>query len=479
MMAVTRVLVIDDEGLMRDFVQEALSRAGYDVVTASNGEEGLRTVDKSQFHVVVTDLKMPGMDGLEVLKEIQERDPAVSVIVMTAYATVETAVQALKGGAADYIMKPFTPDEIEVVVEKAIYQQRLQDENRYLKSELDQVSGFGEIIGSGSAMESVYEQIKKVAPSPSTVLIQGESGTGKELVARAIHRASPRRDHPFIKVNCAALSAGLLESELFGHEKGAFTGAFQRKIGRFELADGGSLLLDEVTEIPLDLQAKLLRVLQEREFERVGGNRTIRIDTRIIGTTNRNLDEAVSEGKLREDLFFRLNVIPITLPPLRRRKEDIPKLLEHFTTRFAKENKKRIVRIEDEAVEMLRAYDWPGNVRELSNVIERAVVLTSSDSLSCSDFTLAPISPQPDGDGAVLLTVGCSLDEAEKHLICKTIEKAPTKAEAARILNISVRTLRNKLNEYARKGNQETFAETREKGPEQPQKSFGKSQATD
>ncbi len=464
MMATSRVLVIDDEDLMRDFVEEALSRAGYDVITAPNAEEGLRAVEKMQFHVVVTDLRMPGKDGLEVLETVKRRDPSVSVIVMTAYATVETAVEALKGGAVDYIMKPFTPDEIEVVVEKALRQQRLQDENRYLRSELDQVSGFGEIIGSSEEMKSVYQQIQKVAPSRATVLIKGESGTGKELAARAIHRASPRHDHPFVKVNCAALSAGLLESELFGHEKGAFTGAFQRKIGRFEIADGGSILLDEVTEIPLDLQAKLLRVLQEREFERVGGNRTINVDTRIIGTTNRNLEGAVREGKLREDLFFRLNVIPITLPPLRERREDIPKLVEHFATRFAEENKKRIVRIEDDAVQMLTEFDWVGNVRELSNVIERAVVLAPSDTLGCADFTLGHPEPRVQRDGEVVLNVGSSLAQAEKELIFRTLEKSQTKAEAARILDISVRTLRNKLNEYAREGEGATFAEVGENG---------------
>jgi two-component system response regulator AtoC len=347
-MAKSRILVVDDEALMREYVEEALIRAGYQVDSAGGGREALAALADHGYDVVVTDLKMAPMDGLEVVARVREISPETRCIVMTAYGTIETAVAALKEGADDYILKPFAPDAIELAVARALDRARLAQENRYLRDELSHELGFGNMIGDSPAMRKVYDDIGKVASSRATVLIRGESGTGKELVARAIHYGGARRDKPFIKVNCAALSAGLLESELFGHEKGAFTGAHERKIGRFQLADTGTLLLDEVSEIGIELQPKLLRALQEREFERVGGTQPISVDTRIVSTSNRNLEQAVEEGRLREDLFFRLNVIAIQLPPLRARREDIPALMDHFLRRFVQENGRNITGFSDD-----------------------------------------------------------------------------------------------------------------------------------
>ncbi len=444
------VLVIDDEQLMRDFVRETLSRAGYEVAVAPDGKSGMELLETEPIDLVFTDLKMPQMDGLEVLRQVRMRYPGVNVVVMTAYATVETAVSALKAGAIDYIMKPCTPDEIEVVAQKALEHRRLREENLYLRSELQQIYNFEEIVGSGEAMSAVYDQIRKVAPSRATVLICGETGTGKELVARAIHYTSPRRDKPFIKINCAALSAGLLESELFGHEKGSFTGAHQRKIGRFELANEGTLLLDEISEMNPDLQAKLLRVLQEREFERVGGSTPIGVDTRIVSTTNRNLREAVESGAFREDLFFRLNVVPIHIPPLRDRKEDIPLLVEHFLRKYSRENGRRIADVSPEAMKMLLDHHWPGNVRELENCVERAVVLSDGAVLRREHFSFGPLPVRNVHADGVVIPHESTVNEAERILIENALARCNNnRTRAAKLLGISVRTLRNKLHEYA------------------------------
>jgi DNA-binding NtrC family response regulator len=333
-MARAQILVIDDEPLMRDFLEETLVRAGYGIATAADGTAGLEEIRNNAYDLVITDMKMPGLDGLALLEETKKSQPDTVVIIMTAYASVETAVQALKAGAADYIMKPFTPDEIEHVLKKVLYERKLENENRYLRSEIEQGFNFQEMVGSSPAMVAIYDQVKKISQSKASVLIGGESGTGKELIARAIHYSSPRTDRPFIKMNCSALTPSLLESELFGHEKGSFTHAINKKIGRFELADEGTLLLDEIGEMDPSLQSKLLRVLQEKEFERVGGTRPIRVDTRIISTTNRDLEKAIEEGRFREDLYFRLNVIPIKIPPLSERKEDIPALANHFLRKY-------------------------------------------------------------------------------------------------------------------------------------------------
>ena len=446
-----RLLVIDDEPLMREYVEEALVRAGYAVDTAGNGADGLMLFEAHQHDVVITDLKMAPMDGLEVLKGILERHAGTHVIVMTAYGTIETAVSALKGGAADYILKPFTPDVLEIAVNRALEHSRLARENQYLREELSVRYDRAAMVGESAPMQRVQDEIQKVANSRATILIRGASGTGKELVARAIHLGGARAAKPFIKVNCAALSAGILESELFGHEKGAFTGAHDRKIGRFELADGGTLLLDEVSEINVELQAKLLRALQEREIERVGGTRTIPVDTRIVATSNRDLEEAVAEGKFREDLFFRLNVITIELPPLRERKQDIARLAEHFLGVFNKENGRRLRGFSDAARKALLDYSWPGNVRELQNAVERAVVLSTGDWLEPADFQFNTAALLRNEDAG--LAAGITVAEAEQQLIFKTLEHCnQNRTRASEMLGISVRTLRNKLKEYHEAG---------------------------
>lgn len=443
------ILVIDDEDLMREYVEESLLRAGHEVVVASSGKEGLATLEGRAFDIVVTDLKMKPMDGLAVVGHTLAKHPGTRCIVMTAYGTIETAVEAMKAGADDYILKPFTPDELELAVERAIQRSRTAEENHYLRTADNQDYDYDAMIGESAVMKNVYGQIEKIAASKSTVLIRGDSGTGKELVARAIHYQGPRANQPFIKVNCAALSAGLLESELFGHEKGSFTGAHERKIGRFELADTGTLLLDEVSEIPSDLQPKLLRALQEREIDRVGGTTSIPVDARIIATSNRNLEEAVENGDFREDLFFRLNVIPVQLPPLRDRREDVPLLVDRFLENFARENGRTGVSIDAESRMRLQAYDWPGNVRELQNAIERAVVLATSPKLTASDFAfLAATRSSRNGAGGKA-RAGMTVAQMERELIFKTLEACgDNRTRAAEMLDISVRTLRNKLKEY-------------------------------
>ena len=442
-----RILVIDDEELMREYVEEALIRAGYEVTAVSGGREGLDLLHEKGFDVVVTDLKMTPMDGLEVVRRVREEQIDASCIVMTAYGTIETAIAALKNGADDYILKPFTPDVLELAVSRAIERERLTEENRYLRSQLSIAHDFKAMVGESAAIRQVHAQIEKVASSRATVLIRGDSGTGKELVAHAVHYTGSRRDNPFIKVNCAALSAGLLESELFGHEKGSFTGAHERKVGRFELADTGTLLLDEVSEINADLQPKLLRALQEREFERVGGTHPIQVDTRIVATSNRNLERAVEQGKLREDLFFRLNVIQIYLPPLRDRKEDIRALMDHFVQRYAKENGRDIRGFSPQARKLFMEYDWPGNVRELQNAIERAVVLSSEAVLEPEHFLLQGTRQKREEERA--MQPGTTVSEMERQLIMKTLEHcSQNRTQAAKLLGISVRTLRNKLKEY-------------------------------
>jgi len=454
-MATARILVADDEDLMREYVEEALARAGYDVSAVAHGEEAIDRFKAGGFDVVVTDLKMAPVNGIDVLRAIKSESPQAICIVMTAYGTIETAVEALKEGAADYILKPFAPDELELAVQRALDRHRLERENRYLRDEVNERFDFQNMVGSSTTMGAVYDTIKKIANSRSTILVRGESGTGKELVARAIHYSSDRRDKPFIKVNCAALSAGLLESELFGHEKGAFTGAHERKVGRFELADGGTLLLDEISEIGLDLQPKLLRALQEREFERVGGARPISVDTRIIATSNRDLEKAVAAGEFREDLFFRLNVIPVKLPPLRQRPDDIEELITYFLAKCSRENGRTIHGFTDEAKQVLMNYTWPGNVRELQNTIERAVVLADSSMLTPDDFKLSLMSARKDDDDPSRLSVpvGTTVGDMERQLVLKTLTQCnDNRTRAAEILGVSVRTLRNKLKEYRERG---------------------------
>ena len=445
-----RILVVDDDSYVRGATAEILIRKGYDVETASEARAALERLGNDEYDLLLSDIKMPGMGGLELLERVKSKWPEMHVILMTAYGTVEDAVEAMKKGAYDYIEKgsESTTSETEIVVERALRFQETVRENRRLRSELQDRYSFSGMIGNSQGMEQVVDLIGTVADSRATVLVTGESGTGKELVARALHYNSSRGNGPFVRLNCAALPKELMESELFGHEKGAFTGAIKQTRGRFEMADGGTLLLDEISEMDLSLQAKLLRVLQEREFERIGSTRTISVDVRIVATTNRDLVEEVEEGHFREDLFYRLNVIEIRLPPLRKRREDIAALAGHFVQRFNDDNGKRIEGISDEALELLMEYDWPGNVRELENQIERAVVVSRRPILDVADFpqTFERGGPRRGGED---LQVGLTVREMERRLIMGTLEAfGGNRTDAAAQLGISTRTLRNKLHEY-------------------------------
>jgi len=380
-MAKGRILVVDDEAVVCKSCQRILSPEGYEVETALSGQEALDKLSQGSFDIVITDLKMPGMDGMELLAKIKEKDPEIIVIMVTGYSTVQTAVQAMRMGALDYIPKPFTPEELIVVVEKALEKKKLIFENIYLHKELEAKYSFENIVGNSKKLQEVFKFIRKVAPTDSTVLIYGESGTGKELIARAIHFSSPRKNKPFFPVDCSVLSQELLESELFGHVKGSFTGAIVTKPGLFEVADGGSVFLDEIGDINPVIQGKLLRVIQEQEFLPVGGVQPKRVDLRFIVATNKKLESLVKEKKFREDLYYRLNVVSITVPPLRERKDDIPILAYHFLKKFNQEMNKEIKSISVEAMNKLMSYEWPGNVRQLENVIERAVVMAESQAI--------------------------------------------------------------------------------------------------
>jgi DNA-binding NtrC family response regulator len=433
-----RILIADDKQSMREMLVQAMEARGFDVVAVADGNAAVAQVENG-VDLVITDLRMPGKDGLEVLQGVKRSSPETEVIVMTAFGTVENAVEAMRCGAYDYILKPFSIEELELKVDRALDRNQLASEVRYLKEEEDRRSG--PMIGQGTAMHQVQRMIDKVAASISPVLVLGESGTGKELVAREIHRRSDRADAPLIAVNCAALSEGVLESELFGHEKGAYTGAVGVRKGRFELADGGTLFLDEIGELSPGVQVKLLRVLQEKEFERVGGTKTIRVDTRIVAATHRDLKQAIADGEFREDLYYRLNVISIELPPLRDRREDIPSLSEHFLARFGREMAKP-VRLSAEVVDRLTHYHWPGNIRELQNVIERAVVLCDGDRLTVADLPReilersgAPV-PEPSAPAAAApesaaeaatpehpTDLTARLDALEKAIILEALQK--------------------------------------------------------
>ena len=456
-----RILVVDDEPLMRDFLVETLQRKKYLVEAVGNGSQAIEKVKAEHYDLVITDIRMPEVSGMEVLEEVRKINFETEVIVITAFGTIENAVGAMKLGAYDYITKPFSADEIEIVVDRAMERQRLRDENRTLRNDNTQLRNqlkekytFSSIVGVSEVMRKVYDTIEMIAPTKATILIYGESGTGKELVARAVHYNSDRQNKPFIKVNCAALPEHLMESELFGHEKGAFTGAIRTTKGRFELAHTGTLLLDEIGELSLPLQSKLLRVLQEREFERVGNPSPLSVDLRVIATTNRDLKQEVQDNNFREDLFYRLNVVPIYLPPLRDRKEDIPLLVDHFLRKYCEENGRDLVGIEDEALEKLMVPDWPGNVRELENHIERAVVLCRDEVLTERHFQLEHESAEKGSSfGLDGVGPGTTLREMEKRLILSTLSsESNNRTRASGILGISVRTLRNKLNEYSNEG---------------------------
>lgn len=456
-----RILVVDDEPLMRDFLVETLQRKKYLVEAVGNGSQAIEKVKVEYYDLLITDIRMPEVSGMEVLEEVKKINPETEVLMITAFGTIENAVGAMKLGAYDYITKPFSADEIEIVVDRAMERQRLRDENRILRNDNTQLRNllkekytFSSIVGVSEVMRKVYDAIEMIAPTKATIIIYGESGTGKELVARAIHYNSDRQNKPFIKVSCAALPETLMESELFGHEKGAFTGAIRTTKGRFELAHTGTLLLDEIAEMSLPLQSKLLRVLQEREFERVGNPSPLNVDVRVVATTNRELKQEVQEGRFREDLFYRINVVPICLPPLRDRKEDIPLLVDHFLRKYCEENGRDIMGIDDEAIEKLMAQDWPGNVRELENHVERAVVLCRDDVLTERHFQLEHESAEKGsffGLGGV--GPGMTLREMEKRLILSTLtSESNNRTRTSGILGISVRTLRNKLKEYSNEG---------------------------
>ena len=454
------ILVIDDDDRMRDSLQKVLIRRSYKVTLAEHGPAGLERFGKGRFDVILCDLRMPGMDGLEVCSRLRELGCTVPIIMITAHGSVESAVRAMQEGAFNYITKPFKTDELLVVVDKAVGQARLIEENRLLRSEIGIRGAFGNMVGASAAMREAQGLIERYASSDATVLIRGESGTGKEVVARAIHDNSPRKERPFVCVNCAALSAGVLESELFGHERGAFTGADQKRLGRFEIAEGGTLLLDEVREIDPRLQAKLLRVLQEKTFERVGSSESIHADVRVLATSNRDLEREVEKGEFREDLFFRLNVLPIHMPPLRERREDIPALIEHFLSNNHQRCGGEIKRLSPSAEARLREYEWPGNVRQLENVIERAWVLT--DGSVIEETALTGMVPESGTAGRSLSSLE-SFDQASggvpfSGMPLKAVEKILIKAalqrngghqkRTAAELGIGVRTLRSKIKQW-------------------------------
>jgi len=442
------ILIVDDERNTREGLARALRRK-YRILLADSAMTALEVMKTESPEAVITDLRMPGMDGMTLVRRVLAHDPQPVCILLTAYGNVETAVEAMKSGAYDFLTKPVNLDRLEVLLKRAIQARRLEESNRNLKEQLDAKYGMEQIIGRSPAMQEVFDTLRQVAPSRATVLIQGESGTGKELVAHALHRLSPRSDNPFVAVHCAALSDTLLESELFGHERGAFTGATETRKGRFELADGGTLFLDEIGEVEPATQVKLLRVLEERNFERVGGMENIEVDTRLLAATNRDLRRMVDEGSFREDLFFRLNVVQITLPSLRERKEDIPLLLHHFLNQFREENGKELEGFTPEALEALTSYAWPGNIRELRNVIERMVVLARGDKLTVRDVPVEVREGQNSSKASGPLKGVTSMQEAEKRMIRQALDdNKGNRTLAAKQLGISRRTLHRKLNDY-------------------------------
>ena len=443
-----RVLIIDDEETILDSCTQVLEKAGYTVKGARDGEEGLNAFNTETYHVVLLDLKLPGSNGIEVLRHIKTENPETPVIIMTGYASVESAVEAMKLGAFDYMAKPFSPKELRVNIGKALNNRKVLLENLYLRKELEAKSEFDLVIGKSEAMQAVLDMVKRVSPSESTVLITGDSGTGKEMLAREIHKHSLRREGPFVVVDCGALVETLFESELFGHTRGSFTGAYETKHGRFEVAHGGTIFLDEISNISLNIQAKLLRAIQEKEVTRVGSSKPIKIDVRIIAATHENLAEAVKEGKFREDLFYRLSVVPIQLPPLRDRKEDIPLLIDHFLRKYNKRSKKNIEGIDPKAVKPLMEYNWPGNIRELENTIERAVVLVRNDKIGLEDLIYHGIG----ASSTILEPIGGkykSLDQIEEEYIrIVFFSQHGNKSQTARILGIDRKTLLSKLKRY-------------------------------
>ena len=463
-----RVLVVDDEQSLRKVLAATLQREGYEVQVAQDGEEAIAALDRDGADVVVTDLVMPRMDGLTLLRKVVARHPDVPVIVVTAHGKVDSAVEAMKAGAFDFVTKPFETTELKAIIAKAARQSELNSRN--VVPEEAAVEGhrrFTEIIGKGQRMIELQQIIGKVADAPSTVLIQGESGTGKELVATALHEKSSRRDKPFIKINCAAIPRELVEAELFGYEKGAFTGAVQSKPGRFELADGGTLFLDEIGEIPMEMQVKLLRAIQESEFERVGGVRTTKVTVRLIAATSRDLEKEIKDGRFREDLYYRLNVVPVHLPPLRERRDDIPLLVEHFRQKYNARLKKNVGKIEDDALVALAAYSWPGNIRELENVLERTILFAEGDTIRAADLPASLRQPSAEGvappaggaglagppPGPLKEIVKEQVQAIERYHIVRGLEvTGGNVTRTAKLLKISRKSLQMKMKEFGLRG---------------------------
>jgi DNA-binding NtrC family response regulator len=447
----TRILIVDDEVDALDLMEELFQKNGYDTYTASNGVEALNILRESEIDIMISDIFMPEMDGMTLLDTVRKKYPDISIIMITAHGNIENAVDAMKKGARDYILKPLRLDEIVAKIETISQLKTLIQENRYLKDKLLKKFNFENIIGKNKKMQDLFELVRDIAKTNSTVLIRGESGTGKELIANAIHFNSDRIEKPFVKVNCAVLAENLLESELFGHVKGAFTGAIKDKVGRFELAHGGTIFLDEIGDISPNMQLKLLRVLQEGEFERVGGNETKKVDVRILAATNRNLEEAMKSGHFRQDLYYRLNVIPLDVPPLRDRKDDIPLLVAYFLDKFNADFKKNITTVDDEAMSYLQSYEWPGNIRELENLMERAIVLNKSGILKIKDFPL--FVSQDAAEEEININVSNDLTEVvdsfEKKIILKALrENNFNKLRTAEKLGIHRSTFMSKLKKY-------------------------------
>lgn len=443
------ILIVDDDASHRLMLRATLEAKGFRISEAGDGNEAVAMVEERFFDLILLDLKMKRMDGIEALQAIKKISPAIPVLIITAYASVKTAVKGLKLGAFDYMVKPLDMDEVLLNIDKALNFQQMKIENRVLKERLNLEFDFSSIIGHSKKMKDVFEVLALAAPSDATILILGESGTGKELIANAIHQNSLRKDKAFVKVNCAALAENLLESELFGHEKGAFTGAVARRLGRFEQADGGTLFLDEIGDMSLATQAKILRVLQEGEFERLGGEKTINTDVRIIAATNKNLEEEVEKEDFRKDLFFRLSVVPVHLPALRERKEDIPVLAEHFLKKYAEKNNRLLRGLSPAALDLLMRYDWPGNIRELENVVERAVILSQEEFIppDLLPLNIKQSAEETDMSSADAL-VGRSIKDVEKELIIKTLERnGHNITHAAETLGLTRRGLQYKLKE--------------------------------
>ena len=446
-----RILVVDDEASQRELVSGYLKKQGFEVFTAAGGESALELFRQAPMELILTDQRMPGLSGLDLLKAAREINPETQVIVMTAYGSVETAVAAMRDGAADYVAKPLNLEELRQKIQRIVEQHRLYAENRALREELKSRHRIEGIIGESGQMVEVISLVQRVAASEATVLIRGESGTGKELIAKAIHYASPRAARPLVRVNCAALPENLLESELFGHEKGSFTGAISTRKGRFELADTGTLFLDEIGDLPLHLQAKLLRVLQEREFERVGSSQPIKVNVRILSATHRDLESLMRAGHFRDDLYYRLNVVTILVPPLRERRQDLPPLMDHFLKLFAAKNGKSLRGFSRAARDALLRYDYPGNVRELENLLERAVVLCRGDVIDRGDLPL--ILDEPDAPSEATTQLTAAVEGLERRMIREALKRANgVQTRAAELLGVTERALRYKLKKYGLQG---------------------------